>query len=288
MEIKGKIKIINEEDYILFESRDISTTISGIKEKHFSSVKIFKISINYFKKISKEKTFVEFQINKKLFELVFDYKYLSSENKKENRRGFSSNLLDEIFQTFFPIVDLKFFADNLNFTGPFTMINISKNFYTSHKMKNLELNNFVFNNINTENEFLTKIKDLRFENIVLSFSFDKFDSNLLTHILENIVSKNTKKIYLTFIIKYFDTDSFIKKQNITKNYYFLNDFKLNLIKFYPDKSVLVTETDELKIKPIALFIMENFWPGFIEVNFSEIIPVQIKMEIKYIFRYGTV
>ena len=274
---QNKLNLIKEEDFILFRSEHICTTISKIKEKHFFLSKGFKISINFFNKISKEKTFVELQINKKLFELVFDYKFLSSETKKESKRQFSNNLLNEILENFLPIVEMKFYSDNLNFTSPNTLKNITKNFMSNHKLKKLELSNYVFDSIFTDFEYLNKVKNMHFDNILLIFSYDKFDLNLLTDILDNIVARNTKKVNLTFLFKYLDIESFEQTNISANNKYFLNDFTLNLIKFN-------AQQNDLKIEIVPKCIMEYFWPGFLEVNYSEIIQSQVKSEIKYFFR----
>ena len=271
---------MNEEEFIFYDSKHLSSKITKIKEKYFPLTKFFQIRINYFKKISKERTSVELIINRKYFQLIFEFGHLSTDSKKKYRKRFSSNLIDKIFKKFVSITDFEFYSDNLNFCSPNTIKYIGKLL----NIKSLHLNNFIFNINNTDYEFLTKFKDMHLEDIVLLFVFDKFDSNLLIKILECIVSDISSKITLTFLFKYIDLESFREGLKISKNQMFLLDIKLNLIKYYPDKSVLITENDKVKFSSISKFIMEKYWPGSLEINFSEIIRAHVKMEIKYFFR----
>ena len=280
-----KIIMIKEEDFVLFDTRQISSTISRIKDKHFLQTKKFKIKINYFKKISKEKTFVELQVNKKVFDLIFYFCYLQTNSKKDTRRNFSSILIDELFLNFVPIVDFKFYSDNLNFTSPYTLKYITKNLNNSLRIRSLEINNYVFDSKNTDVEFLVKFKNIRIENIVLTFSIEKLDSETLFQNLNNLISRSTKKISLTFLFKYLDVESFINNSQSFKNKCsIVNDININLIKYYPDKSILITENDKSKLTLVTTNIMEKYWPSYIEVNFSEIIKAQINQQVKYFFR----
>ncbi len=215
--LENKVIMVKEEDFILFDSRHISSTISKIKDKHFPNTKKFKIKINYFKKISKEKTYVELQINKKLFDLTFYFGYLQINSKKESRKNFSSLLLDEIFLNFIPIVELKFYSDNMNFTSPYTLKYLTKNLNNSLRLRSLEINNYVFDSKNTDAEFLVKFNKINIDNISLTFSIDKFCSDVLNQYLNFLISKTTKKISLTFLFKYLDVESFMKNPQSNKN-----------------------------------------------------------------------
>jgi hypothetical protein len=283
--IENKVIMVKEEDFILFDTIHISSTISKIKDSYFPNNKKFKIKINYFKKISKEKTYVELQINKKLFDLTFYFGYLQINSKKESRKNFSSLLLDEIFINFVPIVEFKFYSDNMNFTSPYTLKYLTKNLNHSLRLRSLEINNYVFDSKNTDVEFLVKLNKINIDIISLTFSIDKLCSDVLYEYLNFLLSKKTKKISLTFLFKYLDVESFIKNPQNSKNTFsLLGEFNLNLIKYYPDKSILITENDKSKISLITKSVMETYWPSFIEVNFSEIIRAQINQQIKYFFR----
>ena len=93
-------RFIKEDEFLCQNMRQISTQIKKIKKKFFDNQKEFNIIVYYFKKISKDSTIVQIIINRYMFELTFDFTFLTKETRKEQRLNFSSNLLDEIIDNF--------------------------------------------------------------------------------------------------------------------------------------------------------------------------------------------
>ena len=97
-------RFIKEDEFLCQNMRQISTQIKKIKKKFFDNQKEFNIIVYYFKKISKDSTIVQIIINRYMFELTFDFTFLTKETRKEQRLNFSSNLLDEIIDNFIVIL----------------------------------------------------------------------------------------------------------------------------------------------------------------------------------------
>ena len=153
-------RFIKEDEFLCQNMRQISTQIKKIKKKFFDNQKEFNIIVYYFKKISKDSTIVQIIINRYMFELTFDFTFLTKETRKEQRLNFSSNLLDEIIDNFSGYSNLKFWSDSLIYLGGYTLRCLLKE---SSFAKSLDFNNFmIYMDIDNTNHFrqLNNLKEL--------------------------------------------------------------------------------------------------------------------------------
>ena len=278
-------RFIKEDEFLCQNMRQISTQIKKIKKKFFDNQKEFNIIVYYFKKISKDSTIVQIIINRYMFELTFDFTFLTKETRKEQRLNFSSNLLDEIIDNFSGYSNLKFWSDSLIYLGGYTLRCLLKE---SSFAKSLDFNNFmIYMDIDNTNHFrqLNNLKEL--ETLIIYFHYEKLDSQRFLELLNILFSvKHLKKACINIYFKIIDISSFFDKnmlkiKNMSINN--ISDIELNLIKYDPDKSILQSDQQKGLIVPLFLIVMNMYWPSYFEFNYNEIIG-DINEKPQYIFK----
>ncbi len=276
-------KFIKDEEFHCQNVRQISTQIKKIKKKFFDSTKDFTIRINFFKKISKKSTVVNLLINQYVFELTFDYSFLTEQTRKEQKRNFFSNLLDELLDNFSGYSVFRVISDNLNTLGNYTLKCLMKE---NSKVKELELYNTVIRIDKDSNELLKQLTHFpNLEKLTISILFETLESKVLFDIMDYLFTKTTiKKMNLQVYFKQIDIMSFLdknllisKKGVIINN---INELTLDLIKFDPEKSILISDKHRGLIVPIYLVVMNKYWPSFFDFNYYEL----AKIESNHIFK----
>jgi hypothetical protein len=276
-------KFIKDEEFHCQNIRQISLQIKKIKKKFFDNTKDFTISINFFKKISKQFTVVNLLINHYVFELTFDYSFLTEQTRKEQKRSFFSNLLDELLDNFSGYCVLRVLSDNLNALGNYTLKCLMKE---NSKVKELELFNTFIRIEKDSNELLKQLTLFpHLEKLTLSILFETLDCKALFDFMDFLFTKTTiKRTNLQVYFKHIDIMSFLdknllntKKGVIINN---INELTLGLIKFDPEKSILISDKHRGLIVPIYLVLMNKYWPSFFDFNYYEL----AKIESNHVFR----
>jgi len=216
-----------------------------IKQNFFFNIHIF-----FFKRISKEKTIIFLNVNNHQFLIHYEFIFLSKDSKKRQRRELPGNLVEEIVEKFQPLKKMKFYSDNLNYSGNYTLkhlINDCKNY----SLVDLELRNYLIcvygdasgeflktdsYNINSDNyisnlqknenfNFIKKISGIRAENISLAFKFNKGEelnmNSEKTNV--NVNSFNNKNYHLNNLFFVFQNliTTHIRNLNLT---FYMDDY----------------------------------------------------------------
>lgn len=252
-----------------FNLRELSKEIKRIRSTFGKKDDLmFKILIFYFKRLSKDKITAQVYINDIRFNIILEFIYFKSESKKLEQREYCGNLIEEIISNFNPISELRFYSDNLNNSGKYTIKHLVLD---DNKINTLELNNYLFDisNLNKEQkEYIEKFKNLKINNYNLHFKLGSFISDF-SYVLNNLINIFTTNFSST--IYYDNTIDFSQISNNFLNFYHRNntidDFKFYLINTNLNCSKIL-DKEEFTLLPRLL--LEHTFPEYLEFNYVEI------------------